>query len=99
MKLEVVDSKRYGVLKGISVDSIYPVLENEWHCNAGSLIIIIQFKSGIVTMGIGESEYEAKDTISILAKVPDLYRARVRKINVSSIIEFMDWEIDEENYF
>ena len=98
MKLEVVDSARYSILKGMRIDSIYPVLDNEWHCITKDLILIVGYKAGIVTVGIGETELEAKDSISIIAKVPDLYRMRRKKLGVKSIIEFMQWEIDENNF-
>ena len=98
MKLEVVDSARYSILKSMRIDSIYPVLDNEWHCIAGDLILIINYKAGIVTVGIGETEHQAKDSISIIAKIPDLYRMRRKKLGLKSIIEFMQWEIDENNF-
>ena len=98
MKLEVVDSARYSILKSMRIDSIYPVLDNEWHCTTKDLILIVSYKSGIVTVGIGETELEAKDSISIIAKVSDLYRMRRKKLGVKSIIEFMQWEIDENNF-
>ena len=98
MKLEVVDSARYSILKSMRIDSIYPVLDNEWHCTAKDLILIINYKSGIVTVGEGETEHQAKDSISIIAKIPDLYRMRRKKLGLKSIIEFMQWEIDENNF-
>jgi len=98
MKLEVVDSARYSILKSMRIDSIYPVLDNEWHCVAGDLILIINYKAGIVTIGIGDNEHQAKDSISIVGKLPDLYRMRRKKLGVKSIIEFMQWEIDANNF-
>lgn len=98
MKLEVVDRSRYSKLKSLRIDSIYPVLDNEWHCVAGDLILIINYKAGIVTIGIGDNEHQAKDSISIVAKLPDLYRMRRKKLGVKSIIEFMQWEIDANNF-
>lgn len=93
MKMEVVDEKRYAVLQGLLLDSAYLYRKNYWICSAGDLDIICEYKMGILTIGVGLSELESKDTISIIGKSSHGYGRP--KVKFSDVMRFMDWTCED----
>jgi hypothetical protein len=93
MKMEVVDEERYSVLRGRAIDSAYLFKKNYWICTSGDLDIICSYKMGILTLGVGLSEYESKDTISIVGKASQGYG--LPKIKFTDVMRFMAWSCED----
>ena len=77
----------------------------EWYCNTNSSIIIVRYQAGMLTMGVGESEYEAINDINearIVGMVWEEYEAAERgeeyknKADFDDIKEFMMWKFDDD---
>ena len=90
---QVIDDFRYEGLEGLHIDTSYLYNKNHWICTAGDLFIICQYKMGILTMGVGLTEDESKDTISIIAKTGHGYG--LPKLRFIDIMRFMRWTCDD----
>ena len=65
--LEVGDRTHYKMLKGRTLKSAYRFSKYQWDCILrGGKLLQIRFKTGILGMTIGESEYELGDEIMLV---------------------------------
>ena len=65
--LEVGDRTHYKMMKGRTLKSVYRFSKYQWDCILrGGKLLQIRFKTGILGMTIGESEYELGDEIMLV---------------------------------
>ena len=102
MRLEVVDEVRYAILSGLHLSSAYRFSGHDvttWYIvvDDPDLYIIVQYKRGILTMGVGQTEDESKDSVSIVGKTSNsevlggLLECYRMPITFKDVMEFMNW--------
>ena len=70
----------------------------EWLCNSGDYILVVRWQQGFLGVGVDETEYEVYQDIKIVAVDKELTSADTI-IPFSRVIEFMDWTIDDDDWF
>ena len=70
----------------------------EWVCHTGKLMIIVRWQQGLLGMGVGETEHEAYGGIRIVG-IDNKRMQEDTQINFNEIIDFMNWTIDDDDWF
>jgi hypothetical protein len=70
--------------------------EGKWLCHPvqGDHMIMFQYNSGILTISMGESEYELSQGHQIIAFDDELVYA-VKKITFKQILDLLNWTCDD----
>ena len=72
-------------------------LPREWLCHAGDYMIVVRYQEGVLGMGVGETEHETYNEIKIIG-MNDGAEDR-NKISFHEIKTFMDWTLDDDDWF
>ena len=104
---QVIDKDRYKKFKDIILISAYPTsnesseikgklyfVAKEWQCETSfGAYIHVRCMGGVLSMAFSERLHDLGSSMKVIAK-----DEKFNNIKFKDIIEFMNWEIDEDYY-
>ena len=109
MKLSILNDEQYDAFSGLEVMTATKMNKGEWECETKDGFLFVRITAAVLSCGYSENEYDRKDEMCIVGGATDKkdklivstkytlpYGEDPRTITFKEIVDFMNWQIDED---
>ena len=101
MRLQILNEQAYNAFSNKPIESVYRFNPDEWRCTLPHGWMLVKVTAAVVSIGVSTREDEVGYEMCLVGGVTNKKDAlfinpNKIKLTFKEIIEFMKWQVDEE---